>query len=221
VNFADPFAHGAYLTWGGTVAIGTGVLKFDVVEEQGVERTGEVTEHPVEKGAPLTDHYRIKSRSVKLTAFLSQEPVDPSMYPEGGGELTGVEYTLPTFPNDPGALTAGNVINTVTDPSSTIVKAFAPTPPTKFTDFVFAYQNPVDTLAKVGGFEHHGHRRLPQVVLVEQLPSLIGRHRGNQRNRRRSRRDMPRALPHRGQRLQSLRIGDDHEIPWLAVRRRW
>ena len=74
--------------------------------------------------------------------------------------------------------------------------------------------------AEVGGRDHHGHRGLAQVVLIEELASLIGRHGGNQRDSRRSRRDVPRALPHGGQFLQSLRIGDDHEIPGLAVRRR-
>ena len=75
--------------------------------------------------------------------------------------------------------------------------------------------------AEVGGLEHHGHRGLPQVVLVEELPSLIGRHRGNQCDRSRSRRDMARALPDSGQFLQPIRIRDDHEIPGLTVRRRW
>ena len=71
--------------------------------------------------------------------------------------------------------------------------------------------------AEVGGLDHHGHCRLAQVVLIEELPPLIGRHRGNQCNSRRSRRDMARALPHSGQLLQPIRIGDKHEIPGLAV----
>jgi len=75
--------------------------------------------------------------------------------------------------------------------------------------------------AEVGGLEHHRHRGLAQVVLIEELPSLIGRHRGNQRDSRRGRRDMAGALPHSGQFLQPIPIGDNHEIPGLAVRRRW
>lgn len=140
LNFNDPFAHGAYLLWDG------GTFKFDCVDEQNVERTGEIVEHPVEVGAPVSDHYRVQMRRVKLTGFVSQEPVDPSLYPDMAGSLQSVEYVLPEYPTPS---LAGTLTTAVQDPSSLIVKSLAKKPPTRFSDYVLKYDNPQDILAIV------------------------------------------------------------------------
>lgn len=147
MNFNDPFAHGAYLTWGGDVAIGSGVLKFDIVEEQDVTREADIVEHPVETGAQFADHYRVKLRTVKLTAFLSQEPTDPSLYPQAGGELRNVELVLPAYPQNAALLLAKGVTN----PDGLVIQSLTKQPPTHFTDRVLTYANPVDTLNYLEG----------------------------------------------------------------------
>lgn len=134
MNFSDPFAHGAYLLWDG------GTLKFDTVDEETVERDAEIVEHPVETGANIADHYRIKLRNIKLQAFVSQEPVDPSLYPEAQGLVQGVEFSLPSYP----APSVAGLIAT-----GAIATAFAKKPPTRFVQQALVYNNPIDTLASV------------------------------------------------------------------------
>lgn len=135
MNFNDPFAHGAYLVWDG------GALKFDTCDEEDIDEDADVVEHPVETGSNVTDHYRIKPRVVKLTAFVSQEPVDPSLYPEANGSVQAVELSLPPYPHpSPGQLAAvGAFAQNLT----------APRPPTTFNQSAFVYSSPIDTLAKV------------------------------------------------------------------------
>ena len=149
MNFSDPFAHGAYLDWSDPT-LGNGVLKFDTVDDEDIGRDAEIVEHPVETGVNIADHYRIKLNDAKLEAFISQEPVDPSLYPDAQGSVQTVRYQLPTYPAPSlaaklvgAALSAGVV--------GTIAQSFAQSPPTTFDQRVLMYGNPVDTLAMVLG----------------------------------------------------------------------
>lgn len=63
----------ALLEWesgGATVA-----LEFDVTSTQGSEFTAEVSEHPVETGAAITDHVRPNNPSFTLEALISNTPI--------------------------------------------------------------------------------------------------------------------------------------------------
>lgn len=144
LNFNDPFAHGSYLTWDG------GLLKFDTCDEEDVEEPADIVEHPVEIGVAVTDHYRIKSRIVKLTAFISQEPVDPSLYPEAQGSVQSFELQLPTYPSPTLATQIATGIAGAGVPGL-IAQAIAPSPPTTFVQTALGYASPIDTLAKVKG----------------------------------------------------------------------
>ena len=73
--------------------------------------------------------------------------------------------------------------------------------------------------AEVGGGHRHDNS-LAEVVLIDELSALIGRHRNHPGDGGRGRRDVARALPHSRQFAELIRIGDDQEVPGLAVRRR-
>lgn len=76
-----------------------GAIYFDVVEDETVERDASVTDHPVEQGANVTDHYRVKPNTIKLEAFVSQEPIDPAVHPNGQGSFQGAQLSLPAYPD--------------------------------------------------------------------------------------------------------------------------
>lgn len=148
-NFASDFAHGAYLLWSDPT-LGNGSLKFDIITNETVERDAEITEHPVEVGANIADHYRLKSRKVTLEAFISQEPLDPSIYPTLQGSLQGAPLTLPTYPQTLTQLIARGIFNPT---GSAILIAdelalgtfFGTAPNATFQSLQFS--NPGDTLA--------------------------------------------------------------------------
>ena len=82
---------------------------------------------------------------IKLTAFISQEPVDPSIYPDAQGSVQSVTLSLPKMPPALGAaaVVTGSVGSAIT---SALQNA-----PTSFVQQVLQYSNPIDTLATVLG----------------------------------------------------------------------
>src|ERR1700727_2997632 len=76
------------------------------------------------------------------------------------------------------------------------------------------------TDTQIGGREHHRHRRLADVVLVSHVSPLIRRYWQYESDCGRRPRDVTGALPDRRKFLQLSRIGDDDEVPRLAVLRR-
>src|SRR5690242_450204 len=73
---------------------------------------------------------------------------------------------------------------------------------------------------QVGRGDHHRHRGLADVVVVGDYPTLVGRHGNRDGNRGRGPGDVAGAPPDRGQLLQLVGLGDDDEVPRLAVLRR-
>lgn len=63
----------ATLQWtaGGTET----TLDVDITPTQGYERTAEVTEHPVERGEPVSDHVKVQNGIVTLEGFITNAPV--------------------------------------------------------------------------------------------------------------------------------------------------
>ncbi len=76
----DPYAHGSYIIprSGNPAAI-----YFDCVTDETIERDAEVTEFPVEVGANISDHYRVKLTGLKLEVVCSNEPINDFTHPEG------------------------------------------------------------------------------------------------------------------------------------------
>lgn len=64
---------GTLLSW--TIGGETIALELDAAPAQGFERTAEVTEHPVETGAPVTDHVKPANAAFTLEGLITNAPV--------------------------------------------------------------------------------------------------------------------------------------------------
>lgn len=73
--------------------------------------------------------------------------------------------------------------------------------------------------AEVSGGNRHRSSCLPEVVLVDELGAFVGGFGDNQRDGGRGGGDVARSPPHRRKLLELSSIGDDDEVPVLAVRR--
>jgi hypothetical protein len=51
-------------------------LYFDLCMSYGAEHSSEVTTHPVEQGANIADHVRVKPLQLKLDVFVSNSPIE-------------------------------------------------------------------------------------------------------------------------------------------------
>lgn len=82
MGLSDPFSYGSYLVpQAGVPAL----IYFDCVVSETVTRDAETTEFPVEVGANISDHYRVKLTGLKLEVFCSNEPLNAFTHPEGTG----------------------------------------------------------------------------------------------------------------------------------------
>lgn len=58
-------------------------LRLDAALSQGHERSAEITQHPVEQGADVTDHVRGKPHGLSVQGFIARFPVlSPEEHPE-------------------------------------------------------------------------------------------------------------------------------------------
>jgi hypothetical protein len=89
----------AYLAW--TDASGTSqTFVFDVVTDEDWDDGADVTEHPVERGANVSDNVRVRVSRCTLKVFATNEPIDDNQF----DQMVPVEVdinmpTLPTIPN--------------------------------------------------------------------------------------------------------------------------
>ena len=74
--------------------------------------------------------------------------------------------------------------------------------------------------SEVGGREHHGHRRLTEVVLEPVSVELVGGFGRDKGDRGRRLGDVAGVLPDLGQPRELVAVGDDDEVPRLPVARR-
>ena len=63
-----PYRHGSFLI----VRKSRELIYFDCVLSETVTRDADITEFPVEVGANISDHYRLKLTGVKLEVFVSR-----------------------------------------------------------------------------------------------------------------------------------------------------
>lgn len=85
--------------------------------------------------------------------------------------------------------------------------------------FLVANSRVPATYTKVGRRQHHRHRRLAKVVLVNRADALIFWQLEKKHHRRLGRGEMMCACPNRRQLLQLRGIRHKHEVPWLPVHR--
>lgn len=146
---------GAYLYWTNDVGLSK-ILWFDVVTEEGQNRSAEATEHPVEEGVDVTDHVRPKVPRITLATFVSNTPISNKVEVAariGGmqgigtkrligaqpGDLTGHELVVPSY-DPPLQPTPGSLLNAALGAISSLLtskkqyKAQTLTFPTEFNN---------------------------------------------------------------------------------------
>lgn len=95
-------------------------IYFDCVTSEQVTRDAEITEFPVESGANISDHYRVKLNEVKLDVFVSQEPIDNLRHPEGQGFWGAQTLVTPPYP---AASLGGTIAKAILNPVGSIASA--------------------------------------------------------------------------------------------------
>jgi hypothetical protein len=63
---------------------GVAAIEFDVVVSEAHDAEVEVTEHPVEQGADITDHARVKAVTLTIEGIVSNTPLADSLRLENG-----------------------------------------------------------------------------------------------------------------------------------------
>lgn len=101
-------------------------IYFDCVLSEQVSRDAEITEFPVEVGANISDHYRVKLNDVKLEVFVSQEPIDNLRHAEGQGFWGAQTLVIPPYPSTSlGAGIAKAIVNPVGSVTSLVGSALS------------------------------------------------------------------------------------------------
>lgn len=116
----DPYAHGSFLIPQGGVPA---AIYFDCVVSETVTRDAETTEFPVEVGANISDHYRVKLTSVKLEVFVSQEPINDFTHPEGAPFYGAQSLDFAAHPYPEMKLDLATVATAVVNPVGALTKA--------------------------------------------------------------------------------------------------
>jgi hypothetical protein len=119
-------------------------IYFDLVKTESVTRDADVTEFPVETGANITDHYRLKLNTIRLECFVSQEPIYPAIHPEGGGFYGSQMLAWPSYPT-PDTLTV--IAGAVTNPVGALLNALSPDPTSATVQGMLQWQNAFDSLS--------------------------------------------------------------------------
>lgn len=116
--------NGCYLTWT-TKAGENKFLRFDLVLSETHKLTATATEHPVEKGANVTDHIRSELDAIDLSVFVTNTPIHNENLLKVFGDTRGsvqsssLEVELYEAPLEP---TPGSLFNAVGGALSTLLE---------------------------------------------------------------------------------------------------
>lgn len=92
------------------------IVTFDAIEAEQHESVAEITDHPVEVGANITDHIRPTPDRLSITAYTSNQPLVVNPNTKRGVfqaiKIRTPQWQVPIFPPTPGAIFR-NLIATV------------------------------------------------------------------------------------------------------------
>ena len=104
---------GAFVKWLPTGAVQFKFMYFDVVTSETHEGSCFISDHPVEKGADISDHVRDELDKVTLEVFISNAPLGmPNTPGVGDGQQQSMPIDPPTY-TAPLAPTPGAVFNAI------------------------------------------------------------------------------------------------------------
>jgi hypothetical protein len=125
-------------------------IYFDCVLTEQVTRDAEITEFPVETGANISDHYRVKLTQVKLDVFVSQEPINPLIHASGNGFWGAQTLVTPPYPAAGlGSTIAKAVLNPVGSVTSLVGQALDSTERPVVASPVLQWGTPFDSLQEL------------------------------------------------------------------------
>jgi hypothetical protein len=133
-----PLSDLPYIEW--TEANGAvSRLYADVIEAEGLELPAVVTEHAVEKGANVTDHYRKQLEEGTFTMFFSGSPIRGDLDPDNPGKLSSEK--LPIKPaKRPSLFGVSNLVNAGVGALGDAIGLGGPSEPTHMTVLKFERQ---------------------------------------------------------------------------------
>jgi len=135
-----PLSKLPYLEW---TEPDTGeVVRFyaDATKDEEPDLPAVATSHPVETGAPITDHYRKDPENFKVALFLSGSPLRGDLDPDNPGDLSTFPLKIPPYPPGASLFTPGGATQAVGGLISAGLGALGlgpPPPPTSFDALSF------------------------------------------------------------------------------------
>lgn len=127
-------------------------LYADVWKSEQISATATITEHAVEKGSKITDHYLPDQLAAKATLFISGSPIRGDLDKDYSAKFKSVPIARPPYPNNTPLLTPGGITQAATGAISTGLAALglggSGGPPDKATVLVFK-QDPAKRLFTV------------------------------------------------------------------------
>lgn len=124
----------------------------DVWKSEQISATATITEHAIEKGSKVTDHYLPDQLAAKATLFISGSPIRGDLDKDYTAKFKSVPISRPAYPNNTPLLSPGGITQAATGAVSTGLAALglggSGGPPDKATVLVFK-QDPAKRLFTV------------------------------------------------------------------------
>ncbi len=127
-------------------------LYADVWKSEQISATATITEHAIEKGSKVTDHYLPDQLAAKATLFISGSPIRGDLDPDFSAKFKSVPIARPPYPENTPLLSPGGITQAVGGAVSSGLAALGlgggGGPPDKATVLVFK-QDPAKRLFTV------------------------------------------------------------------------
>ena len=111
-NWSDYPAPPVYLNWTDTAG-NINVIVFDVVTAEDWAEGSTITEHPVEKGANVSDHVRVRLPACRLQARVSNEPIDANNFGQPVVAPLALNVPSPNWVPGPGVVIVPTWVNPI------------------------------------------------------------------------------------------------------------
>lgn len=115
-------------------------LYGDVNKDEAIELPAIVTEHPVEKGSKITDHYRKDPETLRITLFFSGSPLRGDLDDDYSGSIISHPMKQGTYPPGAPPYTPGGLLQLAGKGLTAVGGALglgAPPAPTSIAGFTF------------------------------------------------------------------------------------
>ncbi len=95
----------------------------DAWMSEDLDATATATQHAVESGAKVSDHFQPDPQEIKATLFFSEEPIRADLDPTVKGKSQVIPIAYPPYPNNTPLLSPGGVTNLVGSGISALASA--------------------------------------------------------------------------------------------------